>query len=345
MHIAVDGGQTATRVALVQHGRVVATAEGAGFSYRPEEDPVETSVAAFTEIWHRLPDVEVERVWMGLTGSPSQPVIRRRLSVRVLALTGARQVSIGGDVVTAHAGALGGEDGVVVAVGTGTVCLAAAGGRLAVVDGHGAHLGDDGSGYAVGRAGLRAALRDLDGRGPETGLTRVVLDRYGSRDGLLQAVYQSSTTISDIAAFAPAVADVARTGDPTAARIWQVAGESLADTVAAGIRRVADPESGANRTEANSVPVSWTGRLMINELRSPFEAALARTCPAARVVEPVGSGLDGAVLLSSRPTHTYGDLVDTVTTADLPPVELSAPDPEFPTTSSEFPTTKGEPHP
>ncbi|MGO1974577.1 MAG: N-acetylglucosamine kinase [Propionibacteriaceae bacterium] len=321
MHIAVDGGQTGTRVALVQHGRVVATEEGAGFSYRPGEDPVETSVTAFTEIWARLPDAEVERVWMGLTGSPSQPVIRRQLAMRILALTGARQVSVGGDVVTAHAGALGGADGVVVAVGTGTVCLAAVGGRLAVVDGHGAHLGDDGSGYAVGRAGLRAALRDLDGRGPQTDLTRVVLDRYGSRDGLLQAVYLSNTTISDIAAFAPAVADVARTGDPVATQVWQVAGETLADTVAAGIRRVTDPD------RPGSVPVSWTGRLMITELRSPFQAALARICPAARIVEPAGSGLTGAVLLTGRPTHSYGDLVDTVTTTDIPTTTPGEPPP------------------
>lgn len=312
MHIAVDGGQSGTRVALVQHGRVVATEEGAGFSYRPGEDPVETSVTAFTEIWERLPDADVERVWMGLTGSPSQPGTRRQLAMRIRALTGARQVSIGGDVVTAHAGALGGADGVVVAVGTGAVCLAAVDGRLAVVDGHGAHLGDDGSGYAVGRAGLRAALRALDGRGPDTALVEAVLDRYGSRDGLLQAVYQSSTTISDIAAFAPAVADVARAGDPIAAQVWQAAGESLADTVAAGIRRVAD--GGV----PDSVPVSWTGRLMITELRSPFEAALAKVCPRARVVEPVGSGLAGAVLLASSPTHSYGALVDTVSTTHIP---------------------------
>lgn len=330
MHIAVDGGQSATRVALVDRGRVVAEAEGTGFSYRPGEDPVETSVAAFADIWRQLPGAEVERVWMGLTGSPSQPGIRRLLARRIRDLTGARQVSVGGDVVTAHAGALGGGDGVVVAVGTGTVCLALAGERIAVVDGHGAHLGDDGSGYAVGRAGLRAALRTLDGRGPDTVLARVVLDGYGSRDGLLQAIYQSATTISDIASFAPAVAEVARSGDPVAVGIWRQAGESLADTVLAGIRRAygADPPA---------VRVSWTGRLMIPELRSPFEEALARSCPTARVVEPVGSGLAGAVLLTGEPCHPYRDLVDTVTDEPADPGHTDSP----PTP----PTPPGETHP
>ena len=51
------------------------------------------------------------------------------------------------------------------AAGTGTVCVARRGERLVKVDGWGSLLGDAGSGFAIGRAGLDSALRHADGRG------------------------------------------------------------------------------------------------------------------------------------------------------------------------------------
>ncbi|MYS50866.1 ATPase, partial [Streptomyces sp. SID6013] len=75
------------------------------------------------------------------------------------------------DAVTAHAGALGGRAGVVLAIGTGSVAVGiGADGTYARVDGWGPLLGDDGSGARIGTAGLRAALRAHDGRGPATAL-------------------------------------------------------------------------------------------------------------------------------------------------------------------------------
>ena len=40
-------------------------------------------------------------------------------------------------------------------------------------------LGDEGSGYWIGRAALRAVLREADHRGPATVLTPMLLEHFG----------------------------------------------------------------------------------------------------------------------------------------------------------------------
>ncbi len=62
--------------------------------------------------------------------------------------------------------------GVAVVAGTGSMAFArAADGRTARAGGWGPLLGDEGSGYAIALAGLRAAARAADGRAPATPLT------------------------------------------------------------------------------------------------------------------------------------------------------------------------------
>lgn len=81
-------------------------------------------------------------------------------------------VAVGGDVDVALAAAPGAPaDGLVLIAGTGAIAARIAGRRrVAVCDGHGWLLGDEGSGYWLGNRAVRAALEALDGRGPWTAL-------------------------------------------------------------------------------------------------------------------------------------------------------------------------------
>ena len=85
------------------------------------------------------------------------------------ASVGVERLAIATDGLTALLGAIGRRDGVVVAAGTGTACLGRRGDRFAKVDGWGSLLSDAGSGFAIGRAGLDAAL----------GRTTAAADRRG----------------------------------------------------------------------------------------------------------------------------------------------------------------------
>jgi N-acetylglucosamine kinase-like BadF-type ATPase len=120
--------------------------------------------------------------------------------------------------------------GLVVVAGTGSVVLArTTQGALLRAGGWGHVLGDDGSGYAVGRAGLRAVAAALDG-GPPTALRSRVREHFGidDRDRLLERVYQEDVSVQ---AVAPLVLEAATDGDAVARDIRASQGAALAEQV------------------------------------------------------------------------------------------------------------------
>ncbi|WP_345964448.1 BadF/BadG/BcrA/BcrD ATPase family protein [Streptomyces sp. BRB040] len=115
-----------------------------------------------------------------------------------------REAAVTSDAVTAHAGALGGRAGVVLAIGTGSVAVGiGADGAYARVDGWGPLLGDDGSGARIGTAGLRAALRAHDGRGPATSLLNAAAGLFGDLERLPARVGRDGNPARTAASFAP----------------------------------------------------------------------------------------------------------------------------------------------
>ncbi|MFI5817402.1 N-acetylglucosamine kinase [Streptomyces sp. NPDC051643] len=99
-----------------------------------------------------------------------------------------RTVGVSSDVEAAFASAPGTPaDGLALVAGTGAVATRVAGHRCAAtVDGDGWLLGDEGSGFWIGRGAVRAALRMADGRGGPTTLARTVGLALGLPAGLLE---------------------------------------------------------------------------------------------------------------------------------------------------------------
>ena len=96
-------------------------------------------------------------------------------------------VGVCSDIEAAFAAAPGTPaDGLALVAGTGAVAMRITGRHgTATVDGDGWLLGDDGSGFWIGRAAVRAALRTADGRGPTTVLARTVGRALGLPDEVL----------------------------------------------------------------------------------------------------------------------------------------------------------------
>jgi N-acetylglucosamine kinase-like BadF-type ATPase len=97
-------------------------------------------------------------------------------------------------------------------------------------------LGDDGSGYAIGRAVLRAAMRAFDGRGPATALVTAVGERFALTSLAGLKIVVRGLPIDQIAAVAPLALAAATDGDAVAAEIVRDAGVQLAHSVAAVAR-------------------------------------------------------------------------------------------------------------
>lgn len=131
--------------------------------------------------------------------------------------------------------------------GTGSIGYGrAADGREVRAGGWGYLLDDDGSGYAVGLAGLRAVLRAHDGRGGPTTLADTLLAAWGldGPEAIIGRVYRQPTPRAEIAALAPLVADAARAGDAVAGAIVAVAGDALGALAAATIRQLGTAPGG-----------------------------------------------------------------------------------------------------
>ena len=95
----------------------------------------------------------------------------------------ARTLVVNDALVALEAGAPG-APGVVIISGTGSIAYGRnANNEGARAGGWGHVLGDEGSGYWIGRAALRAVLREADRRGPRTALTPLLLQHFGVAAG------------------------------------------------------------------------------------------------------------------------------------------------------------------
>jgi N-acetylglucosamine kinase-like BadF-type ATPase len=188
--------------------------------------------------------------------------------------------------------------------------------RLArTADGHGWLLGDDGSGFWLGREAVRAALHTLDAGQPPGRLVGSVLreldadgpadelasapDRRGTdrrRDRVIQAV--NSRPGVELSALAPLVSAAYRDGDPQARSIVERAATALLATLA----RIRDP--------AETTPIVLAGSLTNDT--SPVGSTLRRLLPTqfAGPVRPARSGMGGAAWLALAaldPAHATHD--------------------------------------
>jgi N-acetylglucosamine kinase len=201
------------------------------------------------------------------------------------------------DAVAALAGGTGDTVGVVAVAGTGSIVFGRnAAGQEARSGGWGYILGDEGSGYAIGLAGLRAFCRAADGRGPATLLTQRVCEAYelAAPAGLVSLVYGGGWGPPEIAAVAPLVVGAAGNGDAVAQAILADAGAELALAVQRVVRRLA--------LDAAAFPLVISGGVWASapSLVAAFTRAVHAFAPGAAVAPPREEPVMGAVMLARQ---------------------------------------------
>jgi len=204
------------------------------------------------------------------------------------------------DSVVAWAGAFHGSPGALIASGSGAVAFAVGEtGRSARADGLGHWLGDAGSGYDIGRRGLRAALAALDERGPATLLAEKFRATAGSSQrewiGWIAGLDSSiSHAHNQLCSFAPFVMEAAACGDTVAGSILKEAGEALAVTAASVLRKV------GLLTDSK---VATAGSVLEQPscLHRAFRAALNAHLPGCQIVPARAGPAWGAALLARNP--------------------------------------------
>jgi N-acetylmuramic acid 6-phosphate etherase len=300
--LAIDLGKTSCRAAA--GGR---RAEGAGAPGLAAPGGVRAAEAAILAVASEFGPVD--QVIVGAAGALTAPDAARQLGDALLAALRAERVAVTSDAVIAHAGALNGRPGIVLVAGTGVVALAiGADGTLRTADGWGPWLGDEGGGAWIGAAGLRAALRARDGRGPSTTL----LDAARARFGAPETWPAQLTSAAALASFAPDV--LAATGDAAARAIVDAAAAALAAMVGglAGVE--------ALRGRLELVPAAGDaldGALRLGGIHEPH---VIRVQAGSTALGP--RGLDGLATEASRPdlddldARPIGDIVALLVAAE-----------------------------
>lgn len=295
----VDVGKTGCRVAIADpDGTRVATVEGPGAEGLAQpggvDDATDVVSGQLDKAVASLPGQtghnvrRVAAMAVGLAGAASAASdAQDTLALRLHQRTGIGRIAVTADAITAHVGALDGAPGVVLSVGTGAVTQGiGSDGRACQVDGWGQWLGDEGSGAWIGREALRAVVRALDGRGPQTALMAAAQRQFGTLGGLPSALAITPELPRASAAFAQSVVACAAEGDPVAADVLDRAVAAWVEsTVAAG-------------TAVAATTVACVGGLAsVERLRESWARALP---PEYEVVAARGDAVDGAMALAWR---------------------------------------------
>ncbi len=243
--VAVDAGGTSTRAVILDPAGHCLGYAVAGGSNPIAVGPGTAAASVAESITQALgkanvPRTRIRLVVLAMAGAGT-PAVAEEVRMRLAGFGLAAPLVFESDLLATFFSGTHQSDGYALISGTGAGAIRVEDGRqAAVADGLGWLLGDEGSGFWIGRRVVRAVLADLDGRGLATALTPLLLARLrvpapsdvGDREpiiAVLRALYAGPPV--RLADYARLVFEV--DGDETADRILDDAADALERTLTA----------------------------------------------------------------------------------------------------------------
>lgn len=260
--LAVDGGGTKCLAVLLDHTRqVVGTGRSGSCNYHgigtaAAARELAAAIGQALQEWRGvavLPDPadlqaprwEVECAVFGIAGLDTDEDRRiiTQMVQHVLAELGlyVRHLIVENDGFAALLGATGGKPGILVIAGTGSIAFGVnEAQQTARAGGWGHRIGDEGSGYWIGKQAMIAAVKAADGRGAATLLQEAMLSYLGLKqaDELVNWTYSDQYAIERVGELSRLVGQAAEAGDEVANAILRQAGEELYQAARAVIDRL-----------------------------------------------------------------------------------------------------------
>ena len=294
--LGVDGGTSKT-IALVadSRGRVLGAGRGGNSNWtgpdveRPMAVVAETVRQALTGAGLSGSDIEVGVFCLAGADWPEDHTRRQAVLQRSDL---ARRVVVKNDALAGWRAGTSTPFGVVIAAGTGTnTGVIAPDGREWLYG----YYALQGGGHDIAEEAIGAVLREEDGRGAPTRLTRVVLEQLGlpNAEALLRVLIAHELPRERVLPLCPLVFEAALAGDAVAADILVKQGLVLAEYATAAIRRFGMEQLEFDVVLAGSV-FKGRGPLLVDTITQ----AIHRVAPRARVVRQRLEPAAGAVLLA-----------------------------------------------
>jgi N-acetylglucosamine kinase-like BadF-type ATPase len=228
----------------------------------------------------------VDAICLGMAGvdRESEGVVVRGIMRRI----GARaRVVVVNDALVALVAGVGDAPGVVIICGTGSIAYGRnTRNQAARAGGWGHILGDEGSGYWIGRQALRAVARAADGRGPATTLTARVLKHFAVTrpSDLVGEIYDRHLRHHALAQLAGVVQEACNEGDEVGTQILEQAAQELLQAARSVVEQLGIGDEGFDCVLAGGVfsGVPWLG----GELGHRLVGVAPRTRVRRLEVEP-----------------------------------------------------------
>jgi N-acetylglucosamine kinase-like BadF-type ATPase len=294
--IGIDGGGSKTRGRLVYGEQQVQRVIGS----------TRVGVVGFTEACERVVQLlvdltndagidksEIDAVVVGVAGIWLEEE-RQRFAhlLRIIARDSGfnlQDLIATSDAEIALRGAFGSEAGIMLIAGTGTITLGKnKQGDLIRSGGWGIEIDDEGSGAWIGKKGLSACVKAIDGRGIQTSLLHKLADRYPQISLKFPRTIVSAfmDKVFEYHHLTQMVLEEAENGDSVCLEIVQEAAERLHENIMAVAKNI----------PGIPLPVSFLGGLLENNTLIARELLnKIKEKDSFNVVDPKGTALDGAI--------------------------------------------------
>ncbi len=203
-----------------------------------------------------------------------------------------KYVKVVSDARIALEGAFSGNAGCILIAGTGSILFGKdKNGYIHRSGGFGRLIGDEGSGYSIGRKGLAAVAKELDGRGKATLITQQLNKKHNisSAPDLIINVYKNNF---DIASAAEVVLSAAGENDPVALQILNEEADELLLHINAVMKKM----------KSKKLDIAFTGSLIANKntYSDMLKKKIADNLPSVNIKEPDNTPVEGAILLTKE---------------------------------------------
>ncbi|MBP2449180.1 N-acetylglucosamine kinase [Rhizobium leguminosarum] len=294
--LGIDGGGSKVLVALADRsGRILRSSRGLGVN--PMDNP--NWLEELEQ--HLLPFRNEPKLMAVAAGLPAYGEVARLSALQCDAIQRAFPNALSqvlNDVDAAHLGAFGGNPGILILSGTGSMAWARnENGRSARTGGWGDLIGDEGSSHWIGRRALNLISQSLDGRAAATALSTALFDQLridpaDPMNGLGDWVSSLSNPRAEIAAISALVDRVACDGDEGAIGLL----EQAADELSKHHRAISEHcDAKADWTYAGG---TFSSRLLLGAL----ERGIGKP-PAPPKLPPIGGALLAAAQLLDWPLN------------------------------------------
>ncbi|WP_295510844.1 BadF/BadG/BcrA/BcrD ATPase family protein [uncultured Sulfitobacter sp.] len=230
--IGVDGGGTGCRVVVgtAQDG-ILAEAKGGRANVSTNFDEaiahiLEATRAAVKDAGQDLEQMNHAVAHLGLAGFTG-PEIGKRVTD---ALPFAKSI-VTEDTTTTIVGAIGADDGYVVALGTGTIIARQRSAVQTCIGGWCYQVSDQASGAWLGHGALEQTLLVVDGIVPPSALSDRMLEKLGGAAGIVQ--FSLKARPGDFGTLAPDVVETAAAGDAIGTMLMQRGADYLKNAIGA----------------------------------------------------------------------------------------------------------------